>query len=490
MENIKGFLAKYKYEGPAEENGIVYNSVKVYGWPKTIALGFQHFVAMSGATLAVPLLVATFFVGLGARISTALFAAGVSTLIFQLITYAKVPIFLGSSFAFLGGYAAVANMSKGIYAGMESTEKFQYASGGVVIAGLLYLILSALVVFAGKERVMKYLPPVVTGPIVMCIGISLFGSAKNSMMVNLPLAIFTIVLVVAFNVYAKDKTMLKLTPILASALIAYAVSLIAMLLGFTNADGSAIIDFSVMRGAKLIGPPIFSGPKFELNAIISMCACAMPAMVEHVGDINGISLAAKRAYQVFLARTLAGDGIGTSFAAAIGAFANTSYGECTGVVVLTKNADPRGHRMAAELAILVSFSPLLCAAIATMPTAVVGGLSAGLYTMISIVGFRNIVENSVDYQNPRNMWVSGIPVFCGIVITYTCENGNIAVPGTSVELSGLAIASILAILLNAIFNVWSKTGRELNKYQYGEDPVKDANSGIAISAEVVTSAKE
>lgn len=484
--SIKAWLDGFKYEGPAEENGIVYDSVAVYGWPKTIWLGVQHFIAMSGATLAVPLLVATYFIGLGARISTALFAAGVSTLIFQLFTQAKVPIFLGSSFAFLGGYKAVAMMSEGIYAGMSGPEKFQYASGGVVVAGLLYFVLVLLIKIAGKERVLKYLPPVVTGPIIICIGVSLFGSAISSIQTNVPLAIFAVVLVVVFNVYAKRHSMMKLIPILLAALVSYVVALIAMAFGITNPDGSALIDFSVMQGAKLVGLPTFSAPKFELNAILSMATCSLPAMVEHVGDINAISLAAKRAFQEFLARTLAGDGFGTAFAAAIGAFANTSYGECTGVVALTKNADPRGHRMGAYIAVIGSMSPLLCAAIATMPAAIVGGISAALYVMISTIGLRNVVEGQVDYMNERNLWISGTILFCGIGITYGVPDGIITIPGTSIYLTGLAIASILGILLNAIFNVWSKTGREMNTYQYGEDVYKDANRGIAIGAEVTT----
>lgn len=492
MENTspaKQFLAKYKYEGPDQENGIIYNSVKVLGWPKTILLGFQHFEAMSGATLAVPLLVATYFIGMGARIQQALLAAGVATLVFQLLTFAKVPIFLGSSFAFLGGYQTVARFSDGIYADMDPFMKFRYASGGVVVAGGLYLVLVLLIKLLGRERVLRYLPPVVTGPVIMCIGASLFGSAWNSMSNNFPLALCAVAMVIVFSVYAKDDSMLKIVPILAAALGTYAVALVAMQLGLTNPDGSAIIDFSAMQGAKVVGTPSLSLPRFELNAIISMSVCALPAMVEHVGDINAISMAAKRAYQVYLARTLAGDGIGTAIAAAICAFANTSYGECTAVVAITKNADPRGHRIAAYLAILVSFSPVICSAIATMPAAIVGGISACLYAMIVVVGWRNLVDNKVNFMNNRNMWVGGVIFFCGIVITYVTPEGRVSFQigdGQAIYLTGLALASILGILLNAIFNVWSPTGRALAEKEAEEAKLAQSyNRGIAIGAEVL-----
>lgn len=477
----KSFFGKFKYDGPDQADGIVYNSVRVYGWPKTIVLGLQHIVAMSGATIIVPILVAGYFVGIGAKVSTALFFAGVATLFFQLVTFAKVPIFLGSSFAFLGGYQAVANMTNGQFATLSMEEKFQYASGGVVVAGLMYLVLALLMKLAGTKRVMKYLPPTVTGPIVVCIGASLFGSAFDNYSQNWILATIAAALIVIFNV--RGKGIIKIIPILMSAVISYAIAVVMHLLGFTNADGSAIINTAAINGASLIGPPSIVKPMWELNSTITMVVCALPAMVEHIGDINAVSIAAKRSFTKFpgLHRTLLGDGAGTSIAGIFGGFPNTSYGENTGVVAITKNADPRGHRIAAYGAIILGCSPLISAAIGTIPTAIIGGISLALYGMISIIGFRNLIENKTDFMNERNLWVAVFIIAFGIGVTYRYPNG-IAIPHTTISLSGLALASIIGILLNAILNVWSKSGRDLEKRNYGDDAYADANRGIALSS--------
>lgn len=481
------FFDKFKYEGPDQENGIIYNSVKVLGWGKTILLGLQHDVAMSGATILVPILVSGYFITIGSKIQTALFFAGLATLLFQLCTYAKVPVFLGSSFAFLGGYASIAQLDAGKYAAMSMDEKFQYASGGVVIAGLLYFVLALLVKRLGTERVMKYLPPAVTGPIIVCIGLSLAPSAIDNFDKNPLLAVISVVIVVAFYVYGKG--IFKIIPILMGFVLSYLVALIMQAVGMTNVDGSAIIDFSSIYGTPLIGAPPIVKPLFDFNIAVMMVACAIPAMVEHVGDINAISETAKRNYLKYpgLHRTLCGDGGGTSLAGLFGGFPNTTYGENTGVMAITKNADPRGMRIAAYGAIILGCCPLAAVILGTIPTAVIGGVSFLLYGMIAGIGFRNLIENRVDLMNERNLMTVSIILPIGVAVSYKHPSGITLFTtssGTPIALSGLAMASLLGILVNALLNVWLPGGAKKNKYEYGANPKGDANRGIAINANI------
>lgn len=483
---MSDFLSKFGYSGPAKENGIVYDSVKVYGWGKTVINGLQHIGAMFGATVLVPILVSGYFGGAGMTVQQALFFAGLGTLIFQLCTFAKVPAFLGSSFAFLGGYSAVANLNTGRFANMSMEEKYPYAAGGVVIAGLLYLVLMSLFKIAGEKRVMKYLPPVVTGPIIICIGASLMGSAINNIVVNPFLAIVAIAVIIFCNVWGKG--MLRIIPILMSIVVSYVVALIMHMTGMTNPDGSAIINFSAVASQSLfsVPAPAVLWAKYDVNAIITMVACALPAMVEHIGDINAISSTAKRNYveSPGLHRTLTGDGLATSIAGLFGGPSNTTYGENTGVLAMTKICDPRVMRIAAYGAILLGFSPVVSALISTMPAAIIGGISFVLYGMISIIGVRNLVENKVDFMNNRNLLTASAIFGCGIGITYGLPNGIeiLHIGQTSISLSGLALASIFGIIFNAVLNVWSKDGRIKNKYEYGENPRGDENLGIAINA--------
>lgn len=267
------------------ENGIY--DARTLGLPKMLILGLQHMFAMFGATILVPVLVNTYFHGEGLSIQVTLFCAGIGTLLFHLMTRFKVPAFLGSSFAFLGGFQTVANLDTGIFANMSYGEKLPYACGGVLIAGLLYLVLSLIIKVIGVRRVMRFLPPVVTGPIIICIGLSLAPSAISNASTNWPLALIALATVIIFNIWGKG--MFKIIPILMGIIVSYVAALIMNAAGMTCVDGSAILNFSGVADAAVIGVPQFFLCKFNITAILAMAPIAIASMMEHVGDISAIS---------------------------------------------------------------------------------------------------------------------------------------------------------------------------------------------------------
>lgn len=439
------------------------------GTPKMLVLGLQHMFAMFGATVLVPILVNGY--GLPLSIQTTLFMAGLGTLMFHFITKWKVPAFLGSSFAFLGGYAAVAALSVGKYAGMSGAEKLQYAGGGIVVAGILYMILALVIKVVGVKKVMRFLPPIVTGPIIILIGLNLAPSAVSNASTCWPLALAAMAIVVVANIWGKG--MVKIIPILLGVVGAYVIAVIANALGATTASGSPLVDFSALAGAKLIGLQPFvtnfagSVCKFDLTTILVMAPISIASMMEHIGDISAISATVGENFveDPGLHRTLIGDGLATSFAAAFGGPANTTYGENTGVLVLSGVYDPRVIRLAAIYAIVLSFSPAFAALVNSMPAAIIGGVSFILYGMISAIGIRNVVENRVDFTQSRNLIIGAVILVCGLGFT----NGiTFSIGSAHVTLTSLAIASIAGILLNAIL-----PGRD---YEFGSD-ISEGRSG-------------
>lgn len=416
---------------------------------KMLVLGLQHMFAMFGATILVPILVSAYFgdVSQGRLIQVTLFCAGIGTLFFHFMSKFKVPAFLGSSFAFLGGFATVAKFDSGIYATMSGDEKLSYASGGIVIAGLLYLVLAFVIKLVGVHKVMRYLPPVVTGPIIICIGLNLTGSAISNASMNWPLALVALAVIVVFNIWGKG--MFKIIPILLGVVISYLVAMVMNHFGVTNVDGSAILNYAAIKDAGLIGIPGFEFCKFDLSAILVMAPIALATMMEHIGDISAISATVGENYieDPGLHRTLIGDGIATSISALIGGPANTTYGENTGVLELSRVHDPRVIRIAAVYAIILSFIPKVATLIGTLPTAIIGGISFILYGMISAIGIRNVVENKVDLTNSRNLIIVAVTLVCGLGFT---EGITFSVAGTPVTLTGLAIAALAGIVLNAI----------------------------------------
>lgn len=452
-----------------EKNDAI-RDARALGIPKMLLLGLQHMFAMFGATILVPILVNSYFNGEGLSIQVTLFFAGIGTLFFHVCSKMQVPAFLGSSFAFLGGFATVANLDTGIFADMTYGEKLPYACGGIVVAGLLYLILALVIKAVGVKRVMRFLPPVVTGPIIICIGLSLAPSAVSNASANWFLALVALSVVIIFNIWGKG--MWKIIPILLGVVISYVVALIMNALGFTNADGSTILDFSGVAASSAVGLPPFQLCKFDLTAILVMAPIALATMMEHIGDISAISATVGENFleKPGLHRTLIGDGLATSLSALFGGPANTTYGENTGVLELSRVYDPKVIRLAAVYAIVLSFIPKMSALISSLPTAIIGGISFILYGMISAIGVRNIVENKVDFTKSRNLIIAAVILVCGLGfsggLTFT-------IGGTSVTLTSLAIAALAGIILNAILPG--------NDYVFGNNPNGDINRGVSFN---------
>lgn len=403
---------------------------------KAAVLGLQHMFAMFGATVTVPLIT-------GLDIGTTLLMAGAGTLLFHLITGLKVPAFLGSSFAFLGGYAAIAPR---LADGSANTDLLPYACLGVACSGLVYLVLAALIKAFGVKRVMRCFPPIVTGPIIIAIGLGLAPVAVSSCKANWTLALTALTVIAICNIWGRG--MIKIIPILIGLIVSYVV---ACKLG--------VVDFSAVKDAKWIGFPIhkaqtilgidFKNTAQIWSAIIAIVPIALATIMEHIGDISAISSTVGKDFikDPGLHRTLTGDGLATTFASLFGGPANTTYGENTGVLALSRVFNPIVVRIAAVFAILLSFCPKFAAVISTIPGSIVGGISFVLYGMISAVGIRNLVENHVDFSKSRNLIIAAV-----ILVTAL---GGVTLPINlgkfSATLTPLALASLAGIVLNAIF---------------------------------------
>lgn len=446
---------------------------RTLGVPKMLVLGLQHMFAMFGATILVPILVNGYFEGEGLSVSVTLFFAGLGTLFFHLCSKFKVPAFLGSSFAFLGGFATVANLDSGKFAKMTMGEKLPYACGGIVVAGLVYLILALIIKLVGVQKVMRYLPPVVTGPIIICIGLSLAPSAVSNASTNWLLALIALVTIIVFNIWGKG--MFRIIPILMGVVVSYVFALIFNACGMTNADGSAILNFSNVAAASVVGLPKFFICKFDISAILVMAPIAIASMMEHIGDMSAISATCGENFleDPGLARTLVGDGLATSLSGFFGGPANTTYGENTGVLELSKVHDPKVIRLAAIYAIVLSFIPKFAEIIGSMPASIIGGVSFILYGMISAIGVRNVVENKVDFTKSRNLVIAAVILVCGLGFS---SGLTFNIGSTPVTLTGLALAAIFGILLNAILpgkDFSDKNG--ITKDMKSEDHLTDHN---------------
>lgn len=405
---------------------------------KQVILGFQHLFAMFGATILVPIIT-------GLDISTTLLFAGIATLFMHLVTQNKVPVFLGSSFAFLGGYAVV----KEIAVSKEYTEAqgLIYACVGVACAGLLYLILAFICKTYGSKNVMKFFPPIVTGPIIIAIGLNLAPSAINNCSSNWLVALIAIIVVIICNIWGKG--MVKIVPILLGVIASYIAAVIVGEVDFSNVVNASWFAFPVKAENTVFS--LFGNVDTALlvSSIITIVPIAFATMMEHVGDISAISSTVEKNFieDPGLHRTLIGDGVGTTIAALFGAPANTTYGENTGVLALTKVYDPYVIRLAAYFSILLSFCPKFAALIGAMPSATIGGVSLILYGMISAIGIRNMIENQTNFQESRNIIIAAVILGLSIGISYSSA-GSLTIG--SISLTGLAVASIVGILLNVI----------------------------------------
>ena len=406
---------------------------KQLGTPKLLILGAQHMFAMFGATVLVPLLT-------GLSVSTTLLCAGLGTLLFHFLCKGKVPAFLGSSFAYLGGFAIVSNNG-------ENPENLPYACAAVALSGLVYVLFSALISAFGIRKMMKFFPPVVTGPIIISIGLILAPSAINNCQSNWLLAFVALGTVIVCNIWGKG--MVKILPILIGVLVSYAVALVTGAVDFQKISEAAWLGIPLHKEA--MGLFAIDGSPEFISALFTIIPIALATMMEHVGDIAAISATVGHNYinDPGLNRTLMGDGLATTMAGLLGGPANTTYGENTGVLALSKIYDPLVIRIAAVLAIILSFSPKFEAVINTIPTGIIGGISFVLYGMISAIGVRNVVENRVDFTNSRNLIVAAVILVCALGFNSVGGVG-FTVGSVTINLSGLAVAAIAGILLNAI----------------------------------------
>ena len=432
------------------ESDAVYDA-RTLGLPRMGVLGVQHMFAMFGATILVPILT-------GLSPSATLLWAGCGTLLFHLLTKRIVPAFLGSSFAYLAGYFALTGLAGS--AGYEQLTKgtaLQYACLGVAASSVVYFVVSALVKACGVKRVMRFFPPVVTGPIIIGIGLVLAPVAINSCEGGWPVSLVAIATVLVASIFGKG--MVRIIPILCGVIASYLAAVVFGLAGWTKA-----IDYSAVAAAPWIGLPVawgntvfplFSSPDWGLvtTSFAIIVPLAFATIMEHVGDISAISSTVKRNYfeNPGLHRTMLGDGLATCLASLFGAPANTTYGENTGVLSLSKVYDPRVIRIAASLAILVSFCPKFSAFIGTIPAPTIGGVSFVLYGMISSVGVRNLVESQVDLAKSRNMLISAIILVLTLGISFSKAGAiKFAVGGVNFALSGLAVGALTGIVLNAL----------------------------------------
>ncbi len=429
-----------------KEEQIIMNNDAIYdarqlGTPKMLILGLQHMFAMFGATVLVPAIT-------GLSVSATLLFAGLGTLLFHLITGRKVPAFLGSSFAFLGAY--------GLVTATGAEVPLTYSSFGVACSGLLYLVLALLFKVFGAQKVMRFFPPIVTGPVIIAIGLTLSQSAIDNCAGNWLVAIVAIAVVIFFNIWGKG--MLKIIPILLGVVASYVAAMIvdpaARETLVTKVSEAAWIGLPFQwnqTAFSIFGADLDTG--MLLSTVITIMPIALATMVEHIGDVCAISSTVGKNFvsDPGLHRTLTGDGVATAIAAMFGAPANTTYGENTGVLALSKVYDPKVIRLAAVFAVVLSFCPKFAAVIVAMPAATIGGVSMVLYGMISAVGVRNVVENQVDFTKSRNVIIAALILVLSIGIKYSAAGAvNIAIGSITISLSGLAVAAIVGIVLNAV----------------------------------------
>jgi len=418
------------------------------GKGKLAILGLQHTFTMFGATILVPIIFVS--LGIGMQPSVALLMAGVCTLLFHLVTKGGVPLFLGSSFAFIGPVIA-ASFAYG----------FENALGGIVVAGGLYIVFAILVYFVGPRIIMGWFPPIVTGSIIIVIGLVLApvgidmataggaggGSVVPELMTmqNILLALMSFSIVVIVAVFFKG--FLKVLPVLISLLVSYTVAVILTLTGAVP----GLIDFGAIRDAAWFGLPEFTMAKFNLGAIMIIAPVAVCTMVEHIGDIMAINSICNKDFlkSPGLHRTLLGDGLASMLSAMFGGPANTTYSENTGVLALTRQFNPNIMRIAACFAILLGFVPKLAAVISSIPTPIIGGVAIILFGMIASVGARLLVDNKVDFHKSRNLIIAAAILVLGIGIGPT-DGIPIKIGPVDFSIFGMALAAIVGIVLNKV----------------------------------------
>lgn len=420
-------------------------------------LSIQHLFAMFGATVLVPLLT-------GLNASTALVSAGIGTLIFHLCTKFKVPVFLGSSFAFIPAIAAITMVG-----GKVDPSQVPIAQSGIVAAGLLYLVFALIVFAVGPDRVKKLFPPVVTGPVIIIIGINLASTAINdatgwadfsaplsgATYLNIGIALFTLAVVIMSSFITRG--FFKIVPILIGIASGYVLCLVLKYFGIFTMDLSSIgqaawinIPF-ITKDANGVG--FFTLPQFDIGAILSIAPIAIVSFMEHIGDIttNGAVVGKDFIKNPGLHRTLMGDGLATALAGLIGGPPNTTYSENTGVLATTKNYNPLLLRITACWAIILGLVGKFGAVLQTIPGPVKGGVEIMLFGMIAAIGIRTLAEANLDFTHSRNLTIVGIILVVGLGIG---SLGGIIVPlgigKTTLTLSGLFLAVFFGVIVNLV----------------------------------------
>ena len=395
---------------------------------KKVILGMQHVLAMFGATVLVPLLT-------GFDPAVAIFCAGVGTLIFHFCTDWKVPVFLGSSFAFIGVINQVSDAFNGDLA---------YAQGGIIVAGLLYLIMSLVVKFIGVEKVKKYFPPQVTGAMIAVIGLNLIPSALDMALTYLPIAIITLAIAIGINKFAKGS-------------IRQFSVIIAVFTGLALSFILKQVDTTAASQASWFAIPNFRLPKFSIEAILMIAPVVLATFMEHIGDVttNGTVVGKNFIENPGLNRTLLGDGLATIFAGFAGGPANTTYGENTALLAITKNYDPRVLELTAVFAIVLSCVGKFGGFLQSIPQAVMGGISIYLFSMITYVGVKSIRDSKCYKGNTKNIIIIATILIIGLGTSYlsTYAGIEIGIPlSKTSSLTGLSLAAIVGVILNRILN--------------------------------------
>lgn len=393
---------------------------------KKLIMSFQHLLAMFGATVLVPILT-------GFDPSVAVFCAGLGTLIFHLCTERKVPVFLGSSFAFIPVIIAAKDANGGDLA---------YAQGGIMMAGVVYVLLSLLVRYVGAEKIKKYFPPQVTGAMIAVIGLNLIPSAYNMAVTNIMIAVLTLGIAICINLFGKG-------------FIKQIGILIAVIVGYLVCYFTGLVDTSTITSAGLFQVPNFTLPKFSLEAIVIIAPVVLAVFMEHIGDMttNGAVVGKNFLENPGLQKTLLGDGLATIVAGFLGGPANTTYGENTAVLAITKNYDPANLRRTAVIAILLACVGKFGGFLQSIPQSVMGGISLMLFSMITFVGLKTIKDSKCS-ENKNNIIIIVTILVIGLGTTYLDGKGiSIGIPITqSVKITGLSLAAIIGIILNRLLN--------------------------------------
>jgi uracil permease len=397
------------------------NDLKI-SFPKKIIVGIQFLFVAFGATVLVPLLV-------GIEPSLALFSAGVGTLMFHLITKGKVPVFLGSSFAFIAPI-------------IEATKMYGYAGmlSGIIAVGFVYMIASSLVKWRGKEFIEKIFPSVVVGPVIMVIGLSLASVGVDMAKTNWLLAVTALLTAIIISIYSKG--LIKLIPIFIGIIAGY---VLALTLG--------LVDLNPIIEAKWLALPEFTAPEWNWKAVIYMIPVAVAPLIEHVGDMYAISAVAEKDFikDPGLHRTMLGDGLATTMAGFMGSVPNTTYSEVTGAISLTKMIDPMVLRISAITAILFSVIGKLSGVLKSIPQAVLGGIMLLLFGMIASIGIKTLINSKTNLNKTRNMVIISIILTTGI--------GGAAINFGNFSLAGIGLSSVVGVILNLILPDKSKAVR-------------------------------